>query len=414
MKKLLPFLFAYCLPARLRLILMLAGGLPTAYSFSQGTWTQKANFAGDERGRAVGFSIGTKGYIGTGHSSATNTDCNDFWEWDQPTDVWTQKADFGGVARSYAVGFSIGTKGYIGTGYYQTNFSQDIWEWDQATNIWKQKTNFSGAGREYAAAFTIGNYGYIGTGYAGVDKQDLWEFDQSLNVWTQKADLGGTIREGAVGFSIGTKGYIGTGYDLAATTYLNDFWEWDQPTNTWTQKASFFGIPRSNAVGFSINTKGYIGTGSTGPGSVAQDFWEWDQATNMWTRKTDLAGPARSNAVGFSIGTKGYIGTGWDIVGKNDLWEFDPSINGVNEINLENFISVYPSPTKGTFKVQCSGFKLQGIEIYNSNGEFVQGKTLNIEQETLNCDLLSYANGIYFLELKTEQGTAVKKIILSR
>ena len=30
--------------------------------------------------------------------------------------TWTQKADFGGTARYSAVGFSIGSKGYIGTG----------------------------------------------------------------------------------------------------------------------------------------------------------------------------------------------------------------------------------------------------------------------------------------------------------
>jgi hypothetical protein len=31
-------------------------------------------------------------------------------------DTWTQKADVGGEAREFAVGFSIGNKGYIGTG----------------------------------------------------------------------------------------------------------------------------------------------------------------------------------------------------------------------------------------------------------------------------------------------------------
>lgn len=34
--------------------------------FSQNAWTQKANFGGTERGGAIGFSIGLKGYIGTG------------------------------------------------------------------------------------------------------------------------------------------------------------------------------------------------------------------------------------------------------------------------------------------------------------------------------------------------------------
>ena len=40
----------------------------------------------------------------------------DFWEYDPATNTWTQKADFGGTTRSVAVGFSIGSKGYIGTG----------------------------------------------------------------------------------------------------------------------------------------------------------------------------------------------------------------------------------------------------------------------------------------------------------
>ena len=41
----------------------------------------------------------------------------DFWEYDPAANIWTQKADFGGTEREYAVGFSIGSKGYIGTGY---------------------------------------------------------------------------------------------------------------------------------------------------------------------------------------------------------------------------------------------------------------------------------------------------------
>ncbi|MCH8318138.1 MAG: hypothetical protein IIA88_06530, partial [Bacteroidetes bacterium] len=34
------------------------------------------------------------------------------------SNVWVQKADLGDTARSSAVGFSIGSKGYIGTGLY--------------------------------------------------------------------------------------------------------------------------------------------------------------------------------------------------------------------------------------------------------------------------------------------------------
>ncbi|HEY5555781.1 hypothetical protein [Acetobacterium sp.] len=34
------------------------------------------------------------------------------------TDTWTAKADFMGTARDGAVGFSIESKGYIGTGWF--------------------------------------------------------------------------------------------------------------------------------------------------------------------------------------------------------------------------------------------------------------------------------------------------------
>jgi len=284
--------------------------------FAQGTWTQKANFGGTARFGAVGFSIGNKGYIGTGRDASTN-EYQDFWEWDQLTNAWTQKSSFPGTARDGAVGFSIGNKGYIGTGW-DGAVKQDFLEWDQGTNTWSSKANFTGVARSNAVGFSIGTKGYIGTGYGG--SNDFWEYDQSTNAWMQKATLGGTARYWAVGFSIGTKGYIGTGYD--GTNSKQDFWEWNQSTNIWTQKANFSGGVRRNAVGFSIGTKGYIGTGTDGTNSK-QDFWEYNTLTNAWVQKPNFGGTARFGAVGFSIGNKGYIGTGTDGVDKKDFWEYD-------------------------------------------------------------------------------------------
>ena len=142
---------------------------------AQGTWTQKANFGGT-RDMAVGFSIGTKGYIGTGRD-ASSSYLQDFWEWDQATNIWTQKSNFGGTARNGAVGFSIGTKGYIGIGYDGAN-QQDFWEWDQATNTWSSKATFGGTARFAAVGFSISNKGYIGTGDDGNPDvtHDLWEY----------------------------------------------------------------------------------------------------------------------------------------------------------------------------------------------------------------------------------------------
>ena len=149
---------------------------------------------------------------------------------------WTQKANFGGTARWGAIGFSIGTKGYIGTGNEQyagvDNVRKDFWEYDPTANNWTQKADFGGAGRESAVGFSIGTKGYIGTGmsvfatapFTLTYYKDFWEYNPTADIWTQKADFGGTARESAVGFSIGTNGYIGTGGD---PSYTKDFWEYD-------------------------------------------------------------------------------------------------------------------------------------------------------------------------------------------
>ena len=189
------------------------------------SWTQKTDFGGIERMFAVGFSIGSKGYIGTGGgwSNALATDQKDFWEYDPALNTWTQKADFGGTARSDAVGFSIGSKGYIGTGADDSSGYKDFWEYDPVSNTWTQKADFGGTGRAYAVGFSIGGRGYIGTGSL---TRDFWEYDPALNTWTQKADFGGTGRSGAVGFSIGSKGYIAMGW-LGGSSALKDFWEYD-------------------------------------------------------------------------------------------------------------------------------------------------------------------------------------------
>src|SRR2546423_8607295 len=94
--------------------ILLAAGLSNSHA--QDTWTQKADFGGTARSGAVGFSIGSKGYIGTGENYIDPYGKNDFWEYDPVVNTWLQKADFGGAARYLAVGFSIGNKGYIGTG----------------------------------------------------------------------------------------------------------------------------------------------------------------------------------------------------------------------------------------------------------------------------------------------------------
>ncbi len=301
---------------------------------SPNSWTQKANFGGVARYGAVGFSIGAKGYIGTGYDGSKK---NDFWEYDQATDTWSQKANFGGAVRYLAVGFSIGAKGYIGTGFDNTNaYKKDFWEYDPAANTWIQKADFGGGVRDQAVGFSIGTKGYIGTGYDGSSsKNDFWEYNPATDTWTQKANFGGTARYLASGFSIGTKGYIGTGND---GSNKNDFWEYDPSTNAWTQKANFSGAARYQAAGFSLSTKGYIGTGYNG--SNLNDFWEYYPVTNTWKQKASYGGGASYLGASFGIGAKGYLGTGFSGVNRNDFWEYNPDASALNFDGVNDYVAV--------------------------------------------------------------------------
>ncbi len=311
-------------------------------------WTQKADFGGSARYWSVGFSIGGKGYIGTGYDGSIYY--KDFWAYDPSTDTWTQKADFNGPARYMAVGFSIGGKGFLGTGSNGSTYYKDFWEYDPELDTWTQKADFSGPERHLAVGFSIGGEGYIGTGAdSSTYYKDFWEYDPELNIWTQKADFGGSARNAAVGFSIGGKGYLGMGVD--GSTYYKDFWEYDSSANTWTQKADFGGT--NGFTGFSFGGKGYLGLGSD------IDFWEYDPASNMWTQKTSFGGVKRGGAVGFAIGDKGYIGMGTESSNTyKDFWEYDTAL----DTTADQFIFIDQTNVKMDEDIISNTITVSGIQ----------------------------------------------------
>src|SRR6185295_4565052 len=110
---------------------------------------------------------------------------DDWWEYDPATDTWTQKADYAGGKRIQAVGFTVGNKGYVGTGRDQ-NFNEhnDFFEYDPLTNAWTPIANLPAQGRQGGVAFTITKYGYVGTGGS---LSDFYQYDPDTNTWTAKA-----------------------------------------------------------------------------------------------------------------------------------------------------------------------------------------------------------------------------------
>lgn len=303
-------------------------------------WCQERTFAGVKRSQAVGFSIGNKGYVGTGCKAIGNVFSDflkDFWEYDPDLNTWIQKADFGGVARYGAVGFSLNNKGYIGTGWNGTDYLSDFWAYDPQLNSWTSIANFGGEGRSEAFTFVIGSSVYVGGGNHENNLADLWEYNTVSNAWVAKArsPLPAQFSH-SVAFSIENNGYVGTGWGHN-NTYHKEFWQYNpadtssgfdennKPLGKWIPKADFAGVGRMLSIGFSIYGKGYIGGGADNSGYHKRDFWEYDPQFDKWSRKADFGGVARSSTASFTIENRGYVGTGYvnpAINALNDFWVY--------------------------------------------------------------------------------------------
>ncbi len=296
-----------------------------------GNWVEMSDYEGVRRSDAVAFSIGTKGYVGTGFDGDIRL--NDFWEYDSERDSWLQVADFPGTAREGASAFSADNKGYVCLGYDGNNKLNDLYEFNPATNTWSQKTDFPGSARYGAISMTLNDKGYVGSGYDGNCLKDFWQYDPLTDTWTQKTSIGGGKRQDAVAFTLNGKGYVCTGIDNGS--YETDFLEYDPDTDLWNKKKGigdvtdesydddYSTIVGINKVAFAIGGKAYIATGTYG--SMILDVWEWDPTTDLWELKTKFEGSSRTEAVSFIIGDRAFVTTG-----KNssyyfdDLWEFKP------------------------------------------------------------------------------------------
>jgi gliding motility-associated-like protein len=312
------------------------------FFWGQGQWVQKSGLPALSRGRAIAFSIGTKGYLGTGSiNSGFNTD--DFWEYDPAADAWTQKASFGGGNRGFAAAFVIGNFGYAGSGMNDAGgATQDFWKYDPGANVWTLIASLPSIVTS-AFGFGVAGKGYVGTGGASLysaSYNTLWEYDPAFNTWTTKAPYppGNRIDIDRAVFTIGNKAYLGAGQDGFSVIYA-DFWEYDPALNLWTEKANIPGPNRYGATGFSICGKGFIGLGCGG-GYALYDYWMYDPPTDTWSAVPFFPGLPRWDLPTFVIDDKAYLGTGEFVylgspAPSSDFWEFSipiaPAVTSVKD-----------------------------------------------------------------------------------
>ncbi len=377
-----------------------------SFSQTENFWTRMSDFGTDttanglKRERAVGFSIGNFGYIGTGIDTAEVVH-NDFWKFDPTTNAWTQVATLPGSVRRNAISFASETNGYVGTGINTVNSSDvgaqilnDLWQYNPLTNSWLQKADFPGggfgSGIYFATAFSIDSKGYVCGGKMGPNNysNQLWEYKESIDQWTQLANFPAGVRYQMASFSIGFKGYVGLGADQ--DLYNNDFWEFSAATNQWTQISSLPSSVRAASATFSIGSRGFVCMGTNG--GALDDLWEYNPSNDSWVARANYGGSRRKGAVGFSINGKGYVGTGKGNSGKKaSFYEYTPSqVLAIDE--LKNEISVYPNPISDVLNIKTTSTEIENIAIYSLSGELVMKNPF-----ATKINIKNFNSGVYLL-----------------
>jgi len=91
------------------------------------------------------------------------------------------------------------------------------------------------------------------------------------------------------------------------------------------------------------------------------------------------------------------------------------TINSVNEYMLADNFSIYPNPSSGQFTIKANNYQasaINQIEIHNVLGEKIYSSDIQQTTSGISVDFSSHPSGIYFLLIKTEEGTATKKLII--
>ncbi|MFI5217957.1 MAG: kelch repeat-containing protein [Bacteroidia bacterium] len=317
------------------------------------------------------------------------------------------------------------------------DFLNDLWRYNIVTNTWtwmkgsssgnqpsfygtesiEDPANTPGGRRAYSKwKDDIGNFWLFNGWEYGTSKSDMWRFNPITNNW---AWMGGDtiinfngiygtqcvastnnvppvrIESRAVWKDLGGNFWFYGGYTLFP---LNDLWKYCLSTQQWTWISgdSTFSFP------FVTNDWGMLGVSSPSNKPLPKG------GALGWT----------NNNVDFYLfgGISGISSFGV----YNDLWKYTidttcgvcPTSTNIAEKNSPNHLFIFPNPSSNELII--SNFQFQPndeIIITDVLGEIIFRK--KITEPTANCKLqtANWASGIYFVEVITDEGKVVKKIV---
>lgn len=165
----------------------------------------------------------------------------------------------------------------------------------------------------------------------------------------------------------------------------------------------------------------------TGPTSVAKlaiNNYIVGQQTGLnylWSVKGGVvAGGQNTNIAQVAWGSQPIAGKVYVVVtnsgGCSDSSSLDVNVGsvGLNEVASNGNVKVYPNPNNGSFLIDALNNTIEEVEIFNSIGALVWRYTSKEQiQTTLNINL-NEPSGVYVINIKTQQGIARHRLLLTK
>ncbi|MEO8515465.1 MAG: T9SS type A sorting domain-containing protein, partial [Flavobacterium sp.] len=95
---------------------------------------------------------------------------------------------------------------------------------------------------------------------------------------------------------------------------------------------------------------------------------------------------------------------------------YTPNVLGVDEMNQEEDIAVYPNPFESQFTIDTSKLLGENIEIaiVTILGQRIYEKSFNVSKQTISIDTHSFSKGLYVVQVIVNKDKVIKKKVIKK
>jgi len=228
------------------------------YNPENNTWTERAEFPGDDRISSYGFTMGNYGYIGFGYGAIGGDLFEDIWAYDADNNSWEELSAVNdiailGIEKPYATVMVFDNAIHVGNGAFNDLFAGTVSGNTSVT--WSATetkiTSYPSAERSTPMYFSIdGKYYWGGARASGASASTRKFYSYTSNNWVALNDLPDDLDRDRLDYTFTIGNYA---YSLDSDAV----WKYYPLSDTW-ERIDFDLISYTFGITFTIEDTAYI------------------------------------------------------------------------------------------------------------------------------------------------------------